>query len=370
MKITASNGTARFEHNGKMFAVTFHRTVRLPEDGKTHALPPSLGHFPVKLVDDYKDKVPAAWREHGGVFIPLHQREAMWLGFSGFAAAVKVAAGKINAVNGRPWAQELVAGVEDYMVAPSPQPWLDGFNSGDGVIKQFVAMPLGMGYTVEGQVTGKEDHGGLQLLVMPAKPGRIPEPTRYMRSAGVGGSSAGGQSFTMSGGPGSYGGGDDGYMNDSMVLSCFSPREEKTGGGVLRSLNMTKSAEMGLAAGGTMTQKIYPDPHGMDTWDQASMGRLFVHIVNAEMYEAITGEKCPPMPVSAQQYQGPWFGLNDGVAPDIAAPEVLQGVLTVGQKDQQHGFTGQQDDSPVNETGNVVTYSHTSTKGAVRDGTW
>ena len=49
------------------------------------------------------------------------------------------------------------------MVTP-PQPWLDGINAGAGFIKQFVAMPLGSGVTVEGQVTGEETHGGLQLV--------------------------------------------------------------------------------------------------------------------------------------------------------------------------------------------------------------
>lgn len=33
------------------------------------------------------------------------------------------------------------------------QPWLDGINSGDGYIRQFVAMKLGEGYTVEKQVS-------------------------------------------------------------------------------------------------------------------------------------------------------------------------------------------------------------------------
>lgn len=30
-------------------------------------------------VEDYLDRVPASWREHGGVFIPMYQREALWL---------------------------------------------------------------------------------------------------------------------------------------------------------------------------------------------------------------------------------------------------------------------------------------------------
>jgi hypothetical protein len=71
----------------------------------------------------------------------------------------------------------------DYLVCPD-QPWLDGFNTGDGSIRQFVAMPLGLGYTVEGQVTGKEENGGVQLRAFPARQGlfREPPPTHFTHS--------------------------------------------------------------------------------------------------------------------------------------------------------------------------------------------
>src|SRR3954447_13822930 len=64
-------------------SVTFHRTLRIPDDGGAYPLPPSLRPFPVRRVDDYAHEVPAAWREHGGVFLPMFQREAMWLSFHG-----------------------------------------------------------------------------------------------------------------------------------------------------------------------------------------------------------------------------------------------------------------------------------------------
>ncbi|MCJ7532589.1 MAG: hypothetical protein MUO64_16365 [Anaerolineales bacterium] len=71
----------------------------------------------------------------------------------------KVAVGKVNAVSAKPWEQKLLPGEDDYLVC-LPQPWLDGINAGEGYIRQFVAMPLGMGYTVEAQVTGEEKFGG------------------------------------------------------------------------------------------------------------------------------------------------------------------------------------------------------------------
>lgn len=97
----------------------------------------------------------------------MYQREAMWIKFNGQynnPKAVKVAIGKVNAISGKTWDQSLKKDVEDYCVIPD-QPWLDGINAGNGHIKQFVAMPLGQGYTVEGQVTGKEEFGGIQLIV-------------------------------------------------------------------------------------------------------------------------------------------------------------------------------------------------------------
>ena len=60
--------------------VTFQRTLRISESG-LHDLPPGLGAFPIRRVEDYPDTVPAEWRERGGVMIPIYQREAMWMSF-------------------------------------------------------------------------------------------------------------------------------------------------------------------------------------------------------------------------------------------------------------------------------------------------
>ena len=109
-------------------------------------------------------------------------------------------------------------------------------------------------------------------------------------------------------------------------------------------------AEMGLAAGGRMEQKIYPDEFGIETWDQTTGNRVFVHIVNSQMYRDITGRPAPESPVSARDYARvgyPWFELYDEHESDIPASTVLAGVDSVADKDAKHGFTGQQDDSTV-----------------------
>jgi hypothetical protein len=75
--------------------------------------------------------------------MPMYQSAALWIRFSTrYPFAVKVAAGKINAVTGDPWSRDLQADPQNYLVLPE-QPWLDGFAVRKGVIRQFVAMPLG-----------------------------------------------------------------------------------------------------------------------------------------------------------------------------------------------------------------------------------
>lgn len=300
---------------GTHFTVSFQRTLRLPDDGGTYPLPPSLGQFPVRRVEDYGDRVPPAWREHGGVFIPMYQREALWLNFLGDSwhpAAAKVGVGRVNALTGKGWERALRDQPQDYLVCPE-QPWLDGINGGDGTIRQFVAMPLGQGYTVEGQATGEELFGGLQFVVFDAKPGRFPDEQPEMS------------------------------LRSRMVL-------EGGVGKTLFALASPPAASMGLAAGGKMRQSIHPDPHGLATWDGGNSGELFVHIVNSALYRAITGEAPPPSPIDARSYTQhgyPWYDLYDEDKGTIAASEILAAVRSVREIDRAKDLPAQQDDTPV-----------------------
>src|SRR5688572_27076417 len=78
--------------------ITFHRTLRIPDNDRTYPLPPSLGVFPLRRVADFADTVPSSWLQHGGVFLPMFQREAMWMGFGSQRqhkpSALKVGVGK------------------------------------------------------------------------------------------------------------------------------------------------------------------------------------------------------------------------------------------------------------------------------------
>jgi hypothetical protein len=137
-------------------------------------------------------------------------------------------------------------------------------------------------------------------------------------------------------------------------------------------------AEMGIAAGGRMEQQIYPDPHGTDTWNNDSYGRVYVHIVNSAMFEQITGRKPPATPVTAQTYAQhgyPWFDLYDEHLGDVELSETLANVKSVSEMDDEHGFGPQQDDSTVEIPNGQVVIQHPpkTAKGnpaLVGDGNW
>ena len=296
-------------HIGPRFALTLYRTLRIPDDGRTYPLPPGLGPFPVLKVADYRERVPVTWKKDGGVFIPMYQREALWLGFEAAAwkpNAVQVGVGRVNAVSGEAWGAGLGAAPQNYLVCPN-QPWLDGINAGAGFIRQFVAMPLGSGLTVEEQVRGTEEFGGIQILVYEPRPGRFParpppEP--------------------------------DEESLEGMVPPAGVP------------------VEMGLGAGGKIRQKIYPDPYGLAIWEAEPRGRLTVHIVNSEQFHALTGRPIPPTPVSPRLYAEhglPWFDLYDASEGDVPAPAALKAVAAVKAEDVETGASLDLSKSPVHK---------------------
>jgi hypothetical protein len=270
---------------GKWFGVTFERTLRVPDDGRAYPLPPSLGRFPVRAVAECAGAVPTAWRERGGVFLPMYQREALWMAFHGpwwHPCAVQVAVGGINAISGGDWGEGLTAEPQNYLVTPE-QPWLDGINAGPGRIRQFLAVPLGMGATVEAQLTRQETVGGIQIRVYEPKPGRFPERPP-----------------------------PEPELDEERPLAA----------GV-----------MGLGAGGQITQKIYPDAYGLDTWLPEPVGAVYVYIVNSEQYRALTGRRPPPTPVSAGAYTEwgfPWFALYDERKGTVPPSSRFTGVRSVG----------------------------------------
>jgi hypothetical protein len=260
-------------------------------------------------VAEFADRVPAAWRERGGFLAPLYQREALWLQFEAAhwkPNAVKVAVGGVDALTGGPGDDGLRADPQNYLVCPD-QPWLDGINSGDGTVRQFVAVDLGAGDTVEEQLTGAAELGGLQLQVYDPVPGRFPDEPP----------------------PGG------------------SLRLESAMDGLV---DLGESPGLGVAAGGTMRQRIYPDPYGIETWDQEAFGVAFLWLVNSRQYQAITGEPAPPTPITARTYTEhglPWFQLYDEDRGDLAPAERLGRVQSLREREADRGGAPGPDDEPV-----------------------
>ena len=172
--ITLENDVLEFRfpevHEKARCSIEFQRTLRIPDDNNDYPLPPGLGQFPLRHLDDFATRCPEAWRRRGGVLLPMHQAEALWINFGSgsYPFAVKIATGKVCALTGDVWVNHLNRDPQDYVVLPE-QPWLDGYCVEKGVIRQFVAMPLGEGYTVEEQLTGAAMHGGLQIVAYPMK---------------------------------------------------------------------------------------------------------------------------------------------------------------------------------------------------------
>jgi hypothetical protein len=326
-------------HPGARLRVEFQRTLRIPDDDRDYPLPPGLGCFPLRHTDDFASRVPRHWLEHGGVMLPMYQAEALWLNLTGedledrdssYPFAIRVATGKVDAVTGKAWVNGLEDDPQNYLVSPT-QPWLDGYCVQRGVIRQFVAMPLGRGYSVEEQVTGKAEHGGIQIQVFPMKreafERRFPVHSRDRRT------------FDR--------------MVFSKELQCGSP-----------------SAAMGLAPGGRMRQEIYEDPFGLEDWDLTRTSRCFVHLVNSAMWKAMTGELPPTTPPSAADYSRaglPWFDYYDESAKPADGSAVLRGLKSVFRLGEEKG-----DHPPAENEGasapRVVNLRRGLRPGQVREG--
>lgn len=302
--------------NACSLRVNFQRTLRLPDDGKVYPLPAGLGSFPLCHVDDFGERAPESWAKRGGVAMPMYQSEALWISFRGWTwpMAVQIAAGKINAATGKPWSSGLARGPQNYLVTPE-QPWLDGFAVEKGVIRQFVAMPLGEGYSVEEQLTGEAEFGGLQFQVFPMKaeacflkrfqnefPTELSDLFDELRL------------FPLE---------TTGAHRLCCMESMAYPSAAAPGG-----------SEMGLGAGGQMRQEIYRDPHHLDDWDRDHFSRCFVHLSNALTWRAITGGAPPHPPITAIEYaraRVPWFDHYRSDLDAIEGSSELAGVKTVQQ---------------------------------------
>ncbi|KAL2067774.1 hypothetical protein VTL71DRAFT_15870 [Oculimacula yallundae] len=329
--------------------ITFNRTIKVPEDGTTYDLPPGLGNFPLYNVVHYGENLPENISLKGGCFMPVYDREALWISFKSTKPfAIKVLIGGINAVSGEPimetfatrlrrskLAQEK-SSIQDYIVvdpADQGQLWLDGIAKLNGKVMQFVAVPSGTGYSVEAQIAETESVGGIQIVITPIRAG----PILYITVYQLGGKPT--LSVMIDGNATVYAlmcsiSQKNGTPISQMGILFNNRRLEQNrllshygicngsfvnvvlnlcGGGVLQLIESNPvNAEMGVGAGGLIRQSILSDPHASIAWDSDSTAIFNIQLLNATIFESVTGRAPPPSPITAESYAEaglPFFAL-------------------------------------------------------------
>jgi hypothetical protein len=212
------------------------------------------------------------------------------------------------------------------------QPWLDGYCIEKGFIRQFVAMPLGSGYSAEEQISGEAEHGGIQIVAYPMKQEifekRFPKRERE-------------------------------YEHLNMIRESASLMSMKVG-----------AADMGLAPGGRMRQEIYKDPFRLSDWDMNQKSRCFVHLANSMVWRAITGDAPPSVPFTSKEYTDhglPWFDYYSDNSIAVEGAEKLKGLKSIVEMGKEKG------DNPLPENESVspdkiVELRKGLKKGQVREG--
>eukprot|EP00467_Chlorarachnion_reptans_P004960 CAMPEP_0114499334 /NCGR_PEP_ID=MMETSP0109-20121206/7364_1 /TAXON_ID=29199 /ORGANISM="Chlorarachnion reptans, Strain CCCM449" /LENGTH=495 /DNA_ID=CAMNT_0001676899 /DNA_START=277 /DNA_END=1761 /DNA_ORIENTATION=+ len=360
--------------------VSFMRTLRIPCNKKTYPLPPSFGEFRPLPVDELNN-APQQMKKRGGVVIPVRQSEAMWLKFGWGEGALQVFTGKVNAVSGKVYQKKgrlkkAASGtIQNYVSLPK-QPWLDGYNCGNGYVRQFVGVPLGKRLSVEKQILGKETAGGVQLVYYPLKikddklefrATKSMSPLSPLQSPRKLGLKVGDKIEAFIPGKVRFYPSKGGEPTLHLVLKL-------RGGGGGTSPHM-----MGLAAGGKIKQEIYRDKRDPREYDTKRKARIFVHMVNAPMYTALTNEKMPPPVVTASAYADaklPWFEIYAEPNLDVKAPSVLRVLKTFkeldAQKSTQPGGLPCDDEEEVVNVNyfDVVHLGKASNSKSLRDGDW
>ncbi|RKL04793.1 hypothetical protein BFJ71_g3573 [Fusarium oxysporum] len=306
--------------------ITFRRTIRVPDNKNTSGLPPDEGIFPLFKIEDYARKLPLSMAQKGGMFIPMYQREALWIDFeSRKNYAIRIHVGNVNIVSGEPrvptFATELrrrqllkqEKSIQDYIVVPD-QKWIDGVATEPGQVRQFVAMPIATNCSVEAQMNGEESTAGIQFDITRLDPLLSgPKDNINIMVKDLNGETS------------------------NYFLSRFSRVETlkllvKAKAGVdvayqslvsssqkLQSMDYTphqcQAPKMNIASGGLIRQNIVEQPKG--EYKKTSTATFNVQILNSTSFKRVTGQDPPKSPISAATYAKaghPFFSLDEGPA--------------------------------------------------------
>lgn len=278
--------------------------------------------------------------------------------------------------------------IQDYVVTPE-QLWLDGIASKAGLVRQFVAMPLGSGYSVEAQVTGQELTGGMQFLVVPTIPRQV--LSRGPRKAGtirVFVKTLTGKTLEIYN-LGSNHTFDDikeeimekeGLPLDKQRL-IFAGKQLPTNAEQLKEHSVVRPIhecgipdvrfcirrhqrsyltriqgvtmhlvlrlrgggpgpdpqvlELGIAPGGLIKQCILEDPYPESIWDHGSALHFNVQILNSERFQHVTGRMPPATPISAETYVSHGLPFFDIYNESSKVKGEFQGVKSVVTMDKE-----------------------------------
>ncbi|KIM86505.1 hypothetical protein PILCRDRAFT_328093 [Piloderma croceum F 1598] len=393
---TPGHTIATLESNGHAIMtsgieIQFHRTLRVPDSEEKNRLPLDLGTIPLVPVSKFAHRLPENITKRGGFLMPMYQREALWISFknprkkkktssisfrslmgippaSEYRPAIKVSVGSVNIITGTPRNTNTPPSNEqDYIVA-GLQPWLDGIMTEPGVVRQFVAIEHGKNFTVEEQVTGKAEHGGLQFDIFP----RCCEPphggsfyeynmdvddsrdfsarahaSRQLASDMTPDEAGVSVGNTIGVFPRTFDGLDENWTLSSYqrricgssvyIRSMYDSHPLGRGfgfpGGSRGSMGkrlQSNDLPLGLATGGKIAQRIYQDPVSARMYDRENGHRFHVHILSPEDWELVTGFLPPISPITENTYKAnkiPWYSVFDDHIPSLdKASEVLQGV--------------------------------------------
>jgi hypothetical protein len=121
-----------FPESKESVSIKLKRTTRIENNGETHELPPDLGQFEYFQLD-------------GKNVLPIGDKEAVWFDFTGnehnlFPVAVQIFTDEVNVITGKKLPSKPKLSIKQDFVTLPAQPWLDGYETGDGVVRQFVAV--------------------------------------------------------------------------------------------------------------------------------------------------------------------------------------------------------------------------------------
>ncbi|KAL9110597.1 MAG: hypothetical protein Q9227_004955 [Pyrenula ochraceoflavens] len=265
--------------------------------------------------------------------------------------------------------------LQDYVVTPN-QLWLDGIALEPGVVRQFTAVPMGSGYSVEAQLSGEEITGGIQIEVTATKTFSIQQSKDSIQVlvtkmsgdkskilcsatdtvlelkdeiAETEGIPADQQRLTHKGK----------ILDDKYTLRSYGIKNKspillslKLTGGSLRRAQAVRNTRMAIAAGGRIRQCIQKDTVPFEAWAPETTTVFPVHILDCGQFLSITGIEPPTTPITVESYKEaglPFFHLEEPES-DVHGKN-LQSVLSAKQMDNtktiQKGFQPEEEDSVV-----------------------